>query len=329
MKNIVVINIFIIFVIFAFIEATIRIFTNITPQGISPGIINLESNPKFNLPNIKNGKVFGKKIFTDENGFRINENFSKNDKKNKSIYFVGGSVTFGSGVKNSETFVGILQKEIKEKNFFNASVIGSNLKNNINIINTKINNHNLDRIFINFSLDDIIDTQLIDDENLNIDKKINQNNFLSKLKNNSILRTINGFIRTKSVTYVFLKGLVLNSNEKYYLHALSSFKNKKNILNFENNLDQIMVKNKELNEKITFLLIPYNYQVQKENCKKKDLAEEIIERNIRIRKFNLISFKKAFCNQKNSKNIFLKYDPSHLSPYGHQVVADIIKREIN
>ena len=41
--------------------------------------------------------------------------FQKMTKRTK--VFILLSVTFGSGVKNSETFVGILQKEIKEKIF--------------------------------------------------------------------------------------------------------------------------------------------------------------------------------------------------------------------
>ena len=32
---------------------------------------------------------------------------------------------------------------------------------------------------------------------------------------------------------------------------------------------------------------------------------------------------------KNKESIFLKYDPSHLSKYGHQVVANTLKDKIN
>ena len=110
------INIFIILIIVLFIEGSLRIFLNITPQGLSDGILDLANTPNFNYPNIKNKKVFGKSVFTDESGFRIREKPIKklDNIKLKNIYFVGGSVTFGSGVAQSNTFSGILnfQKKI-------------------------------------------------------------------------------------------------------------------------------------------------------------------------------------------------------------------------
>ena len=64
-------------------------------------------------------------------------------------------VTFGKGVKQEDTFSGILNKEIEDYNIVNAGVVGSNLENNIEIIKTKINKKNLKSIFINYSLDDL------------------------------------------------------------------------------------------------------------------------------------------------------------------------------
>ena len=119
MKKILLINVIIVIFIFVFIEIFIRITTNITPQGLSKGIINTSIDPVFNYPNVKGKKVFGQKVFTDNSGYRIQK---KNNKEMNSpiIYFIGGSVTFGSGVKQKETFSGILNQKFSNYNIINS-----------------------------------------------------------------------------------------------------------------------------------------------------------------------------------------------------------------
>ena len=43
----------------------------------------------------------------------------------------------------------------------------------------------------------------------------------------------------------------------------------------------------------------------------------------------LIKLKKVFCENKEKDKIFFKYDPSHLSSYGHKVVAEFLKKELD
>ena len=156
MKKIFFVNISILLIIFLLFEITLRIFTNITPQGVSKGIINQSINPIFNFPNINGKKVFGKKVFTDNKGFRVSESHETKDKSNlEEIYFVGGSTTFGNGVLQRNTFSGVLKKSLRKINIFNSSVIGSNLDNNLLIIQEKIVTKNFYNIFINFSIDDL------------------------------------------------------------------------------------------------------------------------------------------------------------------------------
>ena len=332
MKKIFIINIIIVLTIIIFIEGILRIFSSITPQGISKGIINTSNNPVFNFANINQGKVFGVNVFTDKNGFRISEKIRAESQKNqKKIYFVGGSVTFGSGVNQSKTFSGVLNDEIKYLEIVNASVIGSNLKNNLDIIKKKIDVNNLERVFVNFSMDDLVEIrQIVNNEETKeslSDKE--ENNFISNLKKNKILMFINNFVRSKSVTYVWLKGYFLNSSKRYYLQALNSFQNKNKVKSLDLLLTDFSEHNILLQNKITFLIIPYNYQIRNENCAQIDYAENIISDKLTKYKFNVINFKDIFCSDSKKEKIFLKYDPSHLSEYGHMIVAKTLVREIN
>ena len=62
MKKIFFVNISILLIIFLLFEITLRVFTNITPQGVSKGIINQSINPIFNFPNINGKKVLSHKF---------------------------------------------------------------------------------------------------------------------------------------------------------------------------------------------------------------------------------------------------------------------------
>lgn len=330
MKKIIFVNISLLLIIFLLIEASLRIFTNITPQGVSRGIIDESANPIFNFPNINGKKVFGEKVFTNNKGFRVNENHETKDKNNlMEIYFVGGSTTFGNGVLQRNTFSGILKKNLSQINVFNSSVIGSNLDNNLLIIQEKIQKKNLKSIFINFSIDDLSGLEIIkDNRDNNIKDNIQKNSLIDKLKENLILNYINKFFRSKSVTYVWLKGLFFKPEERYYKYALSQFDIEEKVLYLDRTLAKYAKQNSILNNKIIFLIIPFSQQINNDNCKKDDLAEQIIKNKFQKYKFKYIEFKKIFCDDLKKNKIFLKYDYSHLSIYGHEIVANTLRQKI-
>ena len=86
-------------------------------------------------------------------------------------------------------------------------------------------------------------------------------------------------------------------------------------------LDKIEKINSKNDNKIIFLLIPYSHQINNENCLIDDFAENIIKNELNSRNFKYINFKTIFCKNESKKKIFFTNDPSHLSPYGHDVVA--------
>ena len=113
MKKIFLYNFITIFFLIAIIELFFNFYLNTVLQGVDSGILqqsNSDIVPSFNYPHIKNKKVFGVKVFTDSNGFRITEG-EVNEEEKKKVYFIGGSTTFGNGVEEKNTFVGILKKK--------------------------------------------------------------------------------------------------------------------------------------------------------------------------------------------------------------------------
>ena len=48
-----------------------------------------------------------------------------------------------------------------------------------------------------------------------------------------------------------------------------------------------------------------------------------------IIKFDYIDFTNDFCNKKNTKQLFLKHDPMHLSEFGHKFGFELLKKRID
>ena len=167
MKKIILINSAIVISVIILLEISVKILFDVQVQGVSSNIINEDSvYPRFNNKNISNGKVFGKEVFTNNDGYRTNKFLNKKNKNNiPEVYFIGGSVTFGMGVDQKDSFSGILNHDNSSLSIFNSSTIGSNLENNYYILKNKIKKNNLKNVFINFSLDDIRSTDLINFEN--------------------------------------------------------------------------------------------------------------------------------------------------------------------
>ena len=318
MKKIILYNLITIVTLLLLSEVYFKYFLKVNHQGVSRHIVNKNLDGyKFNNRNIIKKKAFGSYIFTDENGFRISKNAKKISNNKKNIYFIGGSVTFGNGIDEHKTVVGIIKKKLNKFNVINASVIGSNIRNNYYILKNKIDFNNVEKIFINFSIDDI--------ENLTkpdvslVKKNDKQENLITKLKKNKWIYNINHFMRSRSATYVWIKGVFSNAEENHYLNSLSAYSDLNNLLEMNNILDKIQ--NLNIKNKIVFLIIPYNFQTNKENCDNDDLPEKIIKETLKSKKFSFISLKKEFCLTNNSNKLYLRYDPAHLSLLGHNVVA--------
>ena len=318
-KKIILINFVVLLILILIIELTLRVIFSYNVQGLSENLINKSLNFNFHNSNLKNGKAFGVRIYTDKNGFRITKNHEGFNKK-QNILFVGGSVTFGAGVKAQNTYVEKLNK-FSRFNVMNASVFGSNLENNLIILDYFKEGKEFEKIFINFPLDDILTNKvLISGREQNI-------NLTNKIKSNNILNYINRFLRSKSATYVFLKSLAVNPKINNYLYDVNLYENEELIKQLDINLSEI---NKIYDpKKIFFYAIPYAAQVMKTNCTKKDDPEIIIKKIFNKNNFEIFNLKEKMCAEKNAHKFFLKNDPVHLSKIGHEFVFKNLKNFIN
>ena len=113
-------NFFFIILFIFIVENILRILNLSQIQGYKVELLN-ESLHK--IRKNTEGVVLGEKVYVDQNGYRIPyKKFTYSGKE--KILFLGDSVTFGVGVKEEDSFVGIFRENFKIKKIYNLSLFG-------------------------------------------------------------------------------------------------------------------------------------------------------------------------------------------------------------
>ena len=324
MKKIIFINFFVVILIVLSLEVLIRFFNIIELQGYDNqafyqenGIIHIKPNNSF--------KVFGVKSKSDKNGFRIPiNNYSYNSNK-KSTLVLGDSVTFGVGIEEKNTFIGILRNNLASKNIYNTAIFGHNIESYLYILkkNHEQFKNEINQVIIFLCLNDIVPYQ----GTVFKKDKLNKNNFQNIITKNSFAIKLNIFLRERSAIFVLFKGILTNPIERHYNYMRVLYDNKKSLIEFEKNVNEIteyMIKN---DLKFNYVLLPYAHQVLN-NCQKELLKpQETIEKIFNNQNIKLKNYTYEFCKIKNKKDLFIKYDPVHLSRYGHKYIYDLLIRD--
>jgi len=323
MKKLIFINFLITFLILLFFEFTIRVLNLSNLMGIDAGLMYQKNENHFMTPD-SSGLIFGAKVYIDNNGYRVPSKSYKYE-GSKNILFIGDSVTFGNGVLEEETFIGKLRKDFQKINFINTSVPGHQIKNYEKKINIFSEFKNLDKAFYIITLNDVyLSSNISNFYNEKISEQERQKNFWVRLRKINIIGKINTFLRDKSYLYMYIKGKFSDPSKRYYKNIDKFYK--------ENSLsalsDLVDLLKKKLNTELYIITLPYEYQTRE--CKEQDLIpqnkiREIMNKKDEIKYFDL-SFE--FCNTNNPKKNFIKFDPMHLSLYGHDIVYKFLKDKI-
>ena len=155
MKKVIFIN----FVILIFIILILEIFANVFKlsglMGIQSGLIYDKNGIHYLTPG-STGKVFNKKVFIDKYGYRTPD-IDYNYIGKRNVLVIGDSQTFGNGVLEEESFVGLLRDEFKNINFFNSSVPGYQIKHHRENLKRIKDFDGIDKIIYFFTLNDVFD----------------------------------------------------------------------------------------------------------------------------------------------------------------------------
>lgn len=325
MKKIIFINIFLIITIIIFAETAIRFLGLASLQGADKNLFFMENDIILHKPNFSS-IVAGKKVRTDENGFRVPAQGVEVNSKLKSKLILGDSVSFGFGVNEKDSFIGIIRNEL-DINLHNTSVIGHNLQSYIYLINKYSNNSNLEieKIIIFLCLNDIHIQQGVSLKN-ELQKNLipPSENFIVKFLKKDIFTKINLFLREKSALFVFLKSVSTNAVKRHYEYMSWRYNDDNLLSEYSKSIKKISDLSKFKNLKAEFVLLPYAYQVQN-HCEKKYMKpQKKIKKIFDKLDINLYDFSANFCSNSTSNNFFIGFDPVHLSKTGHEFVSRLL-----
>ena len=324
--RIIFVNVAITIVLILFLELFARVFQISGLMGIDSSVVEYENDYSlFKLKKNSEGKIFGKKIFVDNNGFRVPEKSFKYIVNKPAIFFIGDSITFGNGVVEEETFVGKLRSELNNFNIYNAAVPGYDIHQYLKSISVIKDFNNIKKIFYIFTLNDIAKSQ---------DRSVQMVDFVRKLKERSLrgkgfIYYTNVFFRNKSYLYMYVKGITTDPSKRYFDYMHLTYKKETEFVLTKKYLMKLYEVTKKKNIELKVIILPYEYQTRKNNCfGDKIVPQAKISNIVSSLKIKYKDYTKLFCNNKNPKTLFYKFDPMHLSKKGHDLVFSKILEEL-
>ena len=323
MKKILLINFLVFVVIVLVLEVGVRSLNLINLLGVKKNLFTLNQSTPSHNTNVES-IVYGKKVYTDKFGFRVPmPNYSYRENKT-NFFLLGDSVSFGVGVIEEDSFVGILRKKNENYNFYNSSVIGHHLESYFQVLSNYNSAFDFKNILVFICLNDIHFVDGIQkEEKLIFDN--NKEDLTYRLKTNKTLIKINFFLRERSALYVYIKSIFSNPSKRYFNVTYSKYLEKNLLDVFDDKIKNIKNFSENNDKNIAIVTLPYEYQTRKENCNKKNLFPQKVIKDI-LNKNNLtnIDLSQKFCDHKEPKSLFLKHDPVHLSKEGHKFVVSLI-----
>ena len=309
-------NLFIISIIFIFLEVLTRlIFPEIKPQGTEKEL--LAANKYYNSAGFKpnsRGYSNGELIIVDEYGFR--KCSLPVDTTKKSWLIIGDSVTMGIGVEADSTFAGILQHDVDSLNILNPSLIGYSMPDYLNVVRALIGDEvlrlRIERVTIFYTLNDVYtDVQDIETPGGNL-----------RYLFGDLLR----FLRNNSRLYLLLKKYFTDRPESYYKFDESFYTPSSKQLE---HIIQMLAKAAGIcaSKKIEFdiVLLPYEFQLRK-NYTVEESPQSLMKKLLEpygITLYDPLDF--LIRGEFEPEMLYLFGDGIHFSKFGHRLLADFIK----
>ena len=152
---------------------------------------------------------------------------------------------------------------------------------------------------------------------------------INRLRDIKITNSINTFFRDKSVFYMWFKGILTDPSARYFKYEYNAYKNKENLKSVENFLNKVKILADKKNIEFETVILPYEFQTRDGNCSNEYIDPQLLLISI-LEKISIkfYDYTRYFCENKNPKKLFYKFDPQHLSIDGHRLVFSILKNNI-
>jgi hypothetical protein len=304
-----------------------------------------------NAPNIE-GFSFGKKVYTDQYGFRIDPHNPDPD-SHQAVLLLGDSVGFGCGVPEHHTLTGRLRHEFPTLRFYNSSVIGYMTYDYNNVIHSFVPSHpEIKQVILLYCLNDIspdsaamIHNKIsykprhshprysihtappwtLLSQHASSNPKTPQISVAGRVRQNETLQRVNAFLRSRSKFYLWLRSFVGDA-QTIYENDLAHYTSTNAY--FEKNIQplrEIANTLKQQNIVFTVLILPYRMQIHAEDNTARLPQTKLITyfQQHRIAHIDALPYLEA--QTQSPETFYLWDDPMHLSANGHALISGILR----
>lgn len=326
-------------------EIIVRLTTDLQFLGVSKDLLSNERfGDSFGNTPFASTQAFAKPVHIDNQGFRIPEpDYQYPSQAKRKILFIGDSVAFGIGVREGVSFVGRLRSANPDWLVHNSAVIGHSAKDYFNVGNQFLKDKlSYDHVFIIICLNDT-------EYNRSAKNIIERNrteapqsgmSLLFELKKFGHLQALNDFLKQKSKTYLLLKNLLFDTS-KEYLQNIYPVYHSEGVQRLEP-VRRLIEKFRKRGVDPIVLIMPFEYQVRQAAGRKSDsMSLSVGNRDVFLPQRKIIEYLSrhgivaldmapAFLKNLSvpTKELYLTYDPMHLSKLGHELAFQFIQKRI-
>lgn len=150
--------------------------------------------------------AFEEVVHIDRHGYRVpHPDYRYPSQPARRILFIGDSVTFGVGVREEDSFVGLLRKAYPTWSIENASAAGYSPLDYLNVVSHILDmKQRYDDVVIVICLNDIL---YYTAANIKSSLERGSQSLLFKLKNFHALQAANDFVKNKLKLYLLIKSI--------------------------------------------------------------------------------------------------------------------------
>jgi lysophospholipase L1-like esterase len=299
-----------------------RYFLDINFRRTSRDFVKIDDNEKVlgNYPNAR-GISFGVEVFSDENGFRVPAGYVS-ERRTPATVFLGDSVTFGVGVQEEKTFVGLFREQDPRIDVINTASVGFGINDYERMMNAVISwRKDISDVYLVYCLNDF---------QPNVDQPVKPREGFGGAVKSGIRNAFSGaneFFGSRSKLFVLITGLVIDPSRQYFEwdRRLTDVDDEV----FARTMQPIANVAESLASRgirLTVVINPYEMQLRagaEADYRPQDkVTAYLAERSIRF-----IDTRNDFSHLASSKDAFLFADPMHLNETGHRIVFDAIRKD--
>jgi hypothetical protein len=312
-------------------ELYCRFFTDIPLLGTSVNLL-IKKTDGTNLENAKNasGISFGEKVYTDHMGFRIPPGYDdKNRKYSSAILILGDSTGFGPSVKEEKIAAGLLRTNLPDTKIYNSCVIGYCTDDYKSAARSfLLSNSDIKAAYLLYCLNDVYPNNPVFTNKAYIGSV--RPGLVDSMKKLSFIDRLNNLLRAHSRLYVFLKGVLTNTCERYWLSDYFLYAHMTDS-ELKSKLQPIfdiadMMKRRGIYFKV--IIIPYEYQVSNDDPAIYLPNTKIISELDQAQTGYMDLLPVFRSSGVPAGKLFLRYDGIHLSATGHKIVYEAIAKDL-